>query len=298
MYIIDGKQLAQEVKNQVKAKLKTYLETDGEGRVREAPRLAMIVVGNNPASTTYICNKKKALDELGFYYSEFSFDESVETHEILNQINSLNRNHCYDGIFVQLPLPAHLKEDEILNAIEPEKDVDGFHHTNKEALRVGKVTNRHHHIPCTVLGCHTLINHAASHLNWGGIEGTHVVIIGRSEIVGKPLAQLLSHHNCTVTVCHSKTSPETLKAVCQQADVIVSAVGKPKLVTVDMVKKGAIVIDVGINFIEFDGKRQMVGDVDFEEVKEIAGAITPVPGGVGQMTVAFLMSNLLNAYLK
>ena len=306
MRIIDGKQLAASTRANIKAKHEALLEELQTSHLRWVgrrpseltPHLAIIMVGDNPASETYVRNKKRALDEVGFRYSEFLFDSNVEEKTLIQQINILNQSPAYHGIFVQFPLPKHLNEHRISNAIAKQKDVDGFHEENVADLRHHAIVKGKSHIPCTVVGCLALIQEGMKQLGWDESQtGRHVVIIGRSQIVGKPLAQLLMNLNYTVTVVHSKTPPQTAKAVCQQADIIVSAAGVPNVVTADMVKPGAIVIDVGINFVEINGKRKMVGDVDFESVKEIAGAITPVPGGVGPMTVAYLVSNLFDAFL-
>lgn len=305
MRIIDGKQLAASTRGIIKdrhadllKKLSYNPRLAGINLYNFTPHLAIIMVGNNPASETYVRNKKRALEEVGFRYSEFRFDANVTEEALIQQIKILNQNPAYHGIFVQFPLPKHISEHHISNAIAKPKDVDGFHKDNVADLRNNTIIKGKSHIPCTVVGCLSLIQEGIDQLGWEPQEGRHVAVIGRSKIIGKPLAQLLMNLNYTVTVIHSKTPHETAKAVCQQADIIVSAAGVPNVVTAEMVKPGAIVIDVGINFIEVDGKRKMVGDVDFESVKEVAGAITPVPGGVGPMTVACLVSNLFDAFLE
>lgn len=294
MYIIDGKQLANELKESIKNFAKTEIEKYG------APKLAMIVVGNNPASATYVRNKKRALEEVGFEYEEFHYDEDVTESKLIEVIQFLNGSEEYHGIFVQFPLPKHLNEQYISGFIHPDKDVDGFTDRNV----AGNVKGTRCFIPCTAKACDIIIDHAVQKLYGSSCDnqttnptlGAHVVIIGRSDIVGKPLSHFLTNRNYTVTVCHSKTPKDVLTSLCRQASVVVVAAGVPNLLTAEMVKPGAIVIDVGINFIEIDGKRKMVGDVDFENIKDVAGAITPVPGGVGPLTVANLVGNLYSAY--
>ncbi|TAK06767.1 MAG: bifunctional methylenetetrahydrofolate dehydrogenase/methenyltetrahydrofolate cyclohydrolase FolD [Candidatus Manganitrophaceae bacterium] len=271
---IDGKAIAQ----QVRARVKEEVEKLGPSN---RPGLAAVLVGENPASKIYVRNKRKACEEVGIYSEEHTLPESATEKELLSLIERLNRDPKIHGILVQLPLPKQINERKILDAVVPEKDVDGFHYMN-----VGKlVANEPGFVPCTPLGIVELL--LASGVE---IAGAHAVVVGRSNIVGKPAALLLLHRHATVTICHSKT--KNLEEVCRQADILVAAIGKPQFVKKEMVKEGAIVIDVGINRLP-DGR--IVGDVDFDPVQERAGAITPVPGGVGPMTIAMLLSNTLQS---
>jgi len=243
--------------------------------------LAVIIVGDDPASRVYVNNKKKACEEIGIYSEEYALPSEATEQEVIDIINTLNERDDISGILVQLPLPKHINETNIINAISYKKDVDAFHPVN-----VGKImTGDFDFLPCTPAGVMELIKESGV-----SVEGKECVVIGRSNIVGKPQAMLLLHQNGTVTICHSKT--KNLKEVTKRADILVAAVGRPKFVTADMVKEGAVVIDVGINRTE-EGK--LVGDVDFENVKDTAYAITPVPGGVGPMTIAMLMKNTVKA---
>ncbi|MBI3802287.1 MAG: bifunctional methylenetetrahydrofolate dehydrogenase/methenyltetrahydrofolate cyclohydrolase FolD [Nitrospirae bacterium] len=271
---IDGKMIAQKVRARVK-EVVDQLEPD------HRPGLAAVLVGENPASKIYVRNKRKACEEVGIYSEEHTLPDSATEKEVLSLVDRLNRDPKIDGILVQLPLPKQINERRVLDAVSPEKDVDGFHYLN-----VGKlVANEPGFVPCTPLGIIELL--IATGVE---IAGAHAVVLGRSNIVGKPAALLLLHRHATVTVCHSKT--KNLEEVCRQADILVAAIGKPQFVQKEMVKEGAVVIDVGINRLP-DGK--IVGDVDFEPVQERAGAITPVPGGVGPMTIAMLLSNTLQS---
>ena len=247
------------------------------------PGLAVIIVGENPASQVYVRNKHKACTELGFYSEAVELPEATSRSELLAEIQRLNNDDKIHGILVQLPLPKALQpyESEVLEAIDPLKDVDGFHPVNVGRL----VTGQNALIPCTPHGCIRMLELADIPM-----EGANAVVIGRSNIVGKPMLHLLLGKNATVTICHSRT--RNLAEIVRQADIVVAAVGKPKFVTADMIKPGATVIDVGINRI---APKKLVGDVDFEAVKEIAGAITPVPGGVGLLTIAMLMQNTVAA---
>lgn len=245
------------------------------------PGLAAVLVGENPASKIYVRNKRKACEEVGIYSEEHALPETTSEAELLSLISRLNQDPKIHGILVQLPLPKKIRERRVLDDVIPEKDVDGFHYIN-----VGKlVANEPGFVPCTPLGIIELLR--ASNVE---MAGTHAVILGRSNIVGKPAALLLLHRHATVTICHSKT--KDLNEICRQADILVAAIGKPEFVKKEMVKEGAVVIDVGINRLS-DGR--IVGDVDFEAVQERAGAITPVPGGVGPMTIAMLLSNTLQS---
>lgn len=272
--IIDGKRISAEVKENVKnevARLKEKGITVG---------LAVIIVGNDPASKIYVANKKKACEALGIISEEYIMPASTKTEELIALIDTLNAEKSINGILCQLPLPSHIDEKLVINSISPEKDVDAFHPQN-----VGRImTGDYDFVPCTPAGIMEMLKYAGIK-----IEGKNCVVIGRSNIVGKPMAMLLLHANGTVTVCHSRT--RNIKEICKNADILVSAVGKAGFVTADMVKDGAVVIDVGMN--RENGK--LCGDVDFEQVKEKASAITPVPGGVGPMTIAMLMRNTLTA---
>ena len=247
------------------------------------PRLAVIIVGSDPASEVYVRNKRKACEELGILSDHIALPAETTRAELLACIDALNADRDVHGILVQLPLPAQIAahEEEVLSRIDPRKDVDGFHPVNVGHLAIGVPGLR----PCTPAGCIRMLDYAGI-----PIEGTRAVIIGRSNIVGKPMAHLLLERNATVTVCHSRT--KNLAQVTREADILVAAVGRPHFVTADMVKAGATVIDVGINRI---APKQLVGDVDFDAAAEVAGAITPVPGGVGLLTVAMLMENVVQA---
>ena len=245
------------------------------------PGLAVVIVGNNPASRVYVNSKKKACEELGMYSVEYALKEETTEEELLELISKLNCDDKINGILVQLPLPKHLDEKLIINTIIPEKDVDAFHPVNVGKIMIGDFN----FLPCTPAGVMELIKETGI-----DISGKECVIIGRSNIVGKPQAMLMLHKNATVTICHSKT--KDLAEVVKRADIVVAAVGVSKMVTKDMVKEGAVVIDVGMNRLP-DGK--LCGDVDFDGVSEVASFITPVPGGVGPMTIAMLMQNTLTA---
>ena len=247
------------------------------------PRLAVIIVGNDPASEVYVRNKQKTCEELGILSDHIALPAETTREELLACIDELNADTEVHGILVQLPLPAGLAacEEEVLSRIDPRKDVDGFHPVNVGHLSIGAPGLR----PCTPAGCIRMLEYAGIRM-----EGAHAVIIGRSNIVGKPMAMLLLERHATVTLCHSRT--EHLAEITRSADILVAAVGQPHFVTADMVKPGATVIDVGINRI---APKKLVGDVDFEAVEKVAGAITPVPGGVGLLTVAMLMENAVQA---
>ena len=272
--IIDGKVISAAVKERVK---KGVAELNKKGIT---VGLAVIIVGEDPASKIYVANKKKACEALGIISEEYALPESSTEEELLALVDELNHKKSINGILCQLPLPRHLDEKLIINSILPEKDVDAFHPANVGRIMIGD----YDFVPCTPAGIMEML--AYENIN---PEGKNCVVIGRSNIVGKPMAMLLLHKNGTVTVCHSKT--QNLKEICSKADILVAAVGKAKFVTADMVKEGAVVIDVGMNRV--DGK--LYGDVDYEAVKEKASAITPVPGGVGPMTIAMLMQNTLTA---
>ncbi len=271
---IDGKMIAQQVRIRIKSEVEKL-----PASLR--PGLAAVLVGENPASKIYVRNKRKACEEVGIYSEEHALPETTSEAELLSLISRLNQDPNIHGILVQLPLPKQIQERRVLDAVIPEKDVDGFHYIN-----VGKlVANEPGFVSCTPLGIIELLR--ASNVEMAGM---HAVVLGRSNIVGKPAALLLLHRHATVTICHSKT--KDLNEICRQADILIAAIGKPEFVKKEMVKEGAVVIDVGINRLS-DGR--IVGDVDFEAVQERAGAITPVPGGVGPMTIAMLLSNTLQS---
>ncbi|MBZ4670108.1 MAG: methenyltetrahydrofolate cyclohydrolase/5,10-methylenetetrahydrofolate dehydrogenase [Oscillospiraceae bacterium] len=271
--IINGKEVAARVKAEVRNEVLRLKEKGID------TGLAVVIVGNDPASRVYVNSKKKACEEVGINSYEYALPEETTQDELLKLVGELNADERVDGILVQLPLPKHIDENAIINAISPQKDVDAFHPFNVGRIMIGE----YNFLPCTPAGVMELIKSAGIELS-----GKDCVVIGRSNIVGKPMAMLLLHKNATVTICHSKT--RNLKEICSKADVVVAAVGRANFVTADMVKDGAVVIDVGINRLP-DGK--LCGDVDFEGVKEKAGYITPVPGGVGPMTIAMLMKNTL-----
>jgi len=286
--IIDGKAIANEIKEELKKEIINLQQQYGK-----KPALAVILVGNNPASEVYVRMKKKTSEEVGINSMQILLDEETSQQELLKLINQLNSDNNVNGILVQLPLPSHLNENEIINAIDPVKDVDGFHPVNMGKLVIGQDS----FIPCTPYGCQELIVRTMP-----DIKGKHVVIVGRSNIVGKPLASLMiqknNRANCIVTVCHTAT--KDIGYYTKQADILVVAVGRANMITKDMVKDGAVVIDVGINRIddpENPGKTKLVGDVKFDEVSKVAYAITPVPGGVGPMTIAMLLKNTVKAFI-
>lgn len=273
--LIDGKAVSASVRAQVAQETK---ELVAKG---VTPGLAVVIVGDDPASRTYVNNKKKACAETGIHSEEYALPATTSQEELMHLINELNAKKEINGILVQSPLPKGLDEKAVVDAILPEKDVDAFHPSNVGRIMIGNF----HYLPCTPAGIIELI-----HSQNIEIQGKNCVVIGRSNIVGKPMAMLLLHNNGTVTICHSKT--KNLKEICQQADILVAAVGKPKFVTADMVKPGAVVIDVGM---DRDENGKLCGDVDFAEVEKVAGYITPVPGGVGPMTIAMLLRNTLTA---
>ncbi|MBE6582283.1 MAG: bifunctional methylenetetrahydrofolate dehydrogenase/methenyltetrahydrofolate cyclohydrolase FolD [Ruminococcaceae bacterium] len=272
MNIINGKEISASIRAEIKA------ETE---KMSVRPGLAVILVGSDPASQVYVRNKNKACEEVGFYSEMYTLPEETSMEELLGLIDQLNHSPQIHGILVQLPLPKHLDEEKVILAISPEKDVDAFHPVNVGKIMIGN----HSFLPCTPAGVMELLSRSGI-----DVTGKECVVIGRSNIVGKPQAMLLLHANGTVTVCHSRT--KNLAEICARADILVSAIGKAKFVTPDMVKEGAVVIDVGINRDE-NGK--LCGDVDFENVAPKTSFITPVPGGVGPMTITMLMKNTLTA---
>ena len=278
--IIDGKAFAANVRSQV-ADHVTKLQDD-QGIT---PGLAVVLVGEDPASQVYVRSKGKQTIEVGMKSVEEKFPDDISQDELLDVINRLNEDETIHGILVQLPLPDHINSDLVINAINPAKDVDGFHISNVGLLGTGQKSM----VPCTPLGCLMMLRE-----HHGSLSGKNAVVLGRSNIVGKPMAQLLLNDSCTVTIAHSRT--QNLQDVVKGADILVAAVGRPEMVPPSWVKPGATIIDVGINRIEdADGAKKLVGDVDYKDCVEVAGAITPVPGGVGPMTIACLLANTLTA---
>ena len=278
MNLIDGKKIAAELRNELK------VEVDGiKKKFNKVPGLTVILIGDLAPSQIYVRNKEKSANEVGLKSDVVKYPETVEEQEVLEKINQLNKDPTVSGILVQLPLPKHIDKQKVIETIDPSKDVDGFHPMNVGNLSSGYESS----IPCTPLGCYLLIKKIEPNLS-----GKKAVIVGRSNLNGKPMAQLLLKENCTVTITHSKT--KDLKAECLEADIIVAAVGIQELVKGDWVKKDSIVIDVGINKTE----NGIVGDVDFKEVSKIAKALTPVPGGVGPMTIACLLKNTVDCFKK
>ena len=275
--ILNGKEVAERIKEELKDKVS---ELKNQGIF---PSLAVIIVGDDPASRIYVDNKKKACEKLGIVSEEYALPDKTSEAELIELIERLNKDETVSGILVQLPVPEHINKNRVIETINPKKDVDAFHPVN-----VGKImTGEYDFVPCTPAGIMELIKESGISPN-----GKECVVVGRSNIVGKPMAMLLLHENGTVTVCHSRT--KNLSEKTKNADILVVAVGKPNFVTADMVKEGAVVIDVGINRLE---DKKLVGDVDFDGAKDVAFAITPVPGGVGPMTVAMLMKNTVKAAL-
>ena len=276
--ILNGKQVAAEIRAELKTRAEA-LRKDGI-----VPCLAVLLAGDDPASKIYVRNKKRACEEIGIESRELLFPESVTEEELIAAIRALNEDPAVDAMLVQLPLPKHINEARVLAEIAPEKDADGFHVVNAGRLFTGQTSV----LPCTPAGCMELLRRANVEFS-----GKHAVVVGRSNIVGKPMAMLLLNEHCTVTVCHSRT--KDLARFTRDADILVAAVGRPGMITGDMIKPGAAVIDVGINRLD-NGK--LMGDVDFESAEPVAGAITPVPGGVGPMTIAMLMQNAILAAEK
>lgn len=281
--LIDGKAIAAKVRQKVATHVSRLRDENGI-----TPGLAVVLVGEDPASQVYVRSKGKMTSEVGMNSYEHKLDAETSEADLLKLIATLNADPTVNGILVQLPLPPHLNEELVINAIDPEKDVDGFHISNVGRLGTGQKSM----VPCTPLGCLMMLREYHSTLS-----GLNAVVIGRSNIVGKPMANLLLGDSCTVTIAHSRT--KDLPSVVRAADIVVAAVGRPEMVTGDWIKKGATVIDVGINRIpapeKGEGKTRLVGDVDFASAQQVAGAITPVPGGVGPMTIACLLANTLTA---
>ena len=282
--LIDGKSFAIQIRSEIAAQVKVLLDSKGI-----KPGLAVILVGEDPASQVYVRSKGKQTIEVGMNSYEYKLDRNISEGDLLGLIEKLNADENVNGILCQLPLPDHLNSDLVINSINPEKDVDGFHISNVGLLATGQKSM----VPCTPLGCLMMLR---SEL--GDLSGKNAVIIGRSNIVGKPMAHLLIKDSCTVTIAHSRT--KNIEELCQSADILVAAVGRAEMVKSNWIKEGAAVIDVGINRVEVDPEMsskgyKIVGDVDFESAKNKAGSITPVPGGVGPMTIACLLANTLTA---
>lgn len=278
MELIDGKIISSQIKDELKAEIEVLKNNGITGT------LAVIQVGEDPASSVYVKNKKKACEYIGIGSASYELPESTSEDELLKLIDSLNNDSNINGILVQLPLPKHISEDKVIMAIDPKKDVDGFHIQNVGALCTGSKG----FVSCTPAGIIQLLKRSNVDMC-----GKHCVIIGRSNIVGKPMALLMLRENATVTVCHSKT--ENLKAICREADILIVAIGKPQMINSEYVKEGAVVIDVGIHR---NADNKLCGDVDFDDVACHTSKITPVPGGVGPMTIAMLMSNCVEAIRK
>ncbi|MGR3362585.1 MAG: bifunctional methylenetetrahydrofolate dehydrogenase/methenyltetrahydrofolate cyclohydrolase FolD [Maritimibacter harenae] len=280
--IIDGKAFAAEVRAKVAEHVSALKADHGI-----TPGLAVVLVGEDPASQVYVRSKGKQTVEAGMESFEHKLDVSTSEEDLLALVDKLNNDPAVNGILVQLPLPDHIDEEKVINAIDPAKDVDGFHISNVGLLATGQKAM----VPCTPLGCLMLLRD-----HFGSLSGKEAVVVGRSNIVGKPMAQLLLRDSCTVTIAHSRT--KEIEEVVKRADIVIAVVGRPEMVTGDWLKKGAVVIDVGINRLppaEEGAKGKLVGDVDFASASQVAGAITPVPGGVGPMTIACLLANTLTA---
>lgn len=276
--LIDGKQISREIKDELKGKVAQY---KSEGKECS---LAVIQVGNDPASSVYVGNKKRACEYIGIGSVSYELPEETTEKELLDLIAKLNADDSINGILCQLPVPDHIDEDKIINAIAPEKDVDGFHPQNVGSLVIGQPG----FVSCTPAGIIELLKRSNIE-----IAGKHCVVIGRSNIVGKPMALLMLRENATVTICHSRT--RNLKEICREADILIVAIGRPQYIDAEYVKKGAVVIDVGIHR---DENNKLCGDVKFDEVEPLVSYITPVPGGVGPMTIAMLMNNCVSAMEK
>ncbi len=284
--LIDGREAAAEIIGKVKVARDRLVS-----ELAVKPGLAVVLVGANPASSVYVRNKSRTAEECGFYSEQHTLPEETFEADLLGLVARLNDDAAIHGILVQLPLPKQIDEQKVLLALDPDKDVDGFHPINVGRLATGARDTAL--VPCTPAGCAILVKHALGK----DLSGLEAVVVGRSNIVGKPVARLLLAEHCTVTICHSRT--RDLAAVCRRGDILVAAVGRPQMVKGDWIKPGATVIDVGINRVPAlemgEGKTRLVGDVDFAEASRVAGAITPVPGGVGPMTIAMLMANTATA---
>ena len=287
--IIDGKQIAAELRAQTKEKVTQFIK-----EYNKTPTLAVVLVGEDPASQVYVKTKTKMAKEIGMNVEDHLLEKTVSESDLLNLIDQLNNNNEVNGILVQLPLPEDMDSRLIIDSIDPAKDADGFHAINVGRNSIGGDLLNKTFTPCTPLGCYLMLKKIVPDL-----KGMHAVIIGRSNIVGKPMAQLLLEESCTISILHSKT--KNIEAMARQGDIVVAAVGRPLMVKKEWIKPGAIVIDVGINRIDHPdqaGKTKLVGDVDYDEVSSIASAITPVPGGVGPMTIACLLKNTVEAAFR
>ena len=286
--IIDGKKISQKLKDNLKIEIEKI-----KNSFNRVPGLAVVQIGNVAASSVYVKAKTKAAKEVGITVFDYHLDALTTQSDLLNLINDLNKDEDVNGILVQLPLPKNFNEQIVLDSIHPNKDADGFHPLNVGKLSISKSNDENLLIPCTPLGCLIMLQDEGIDLS-----GKNAVIIGRSNIVGKPMAQLLIKESCTVTIAHSKTI--NIESICKSADILVVAIGKPEVVKSNWVKEGAIIIDVGINRINDveNNKTKLVGDVMFDEVKNKVSAITPVPGGVGPMTIACLLKNTKTAFLN
>ena len=287
--VIDGKLIAAELRAETAVKIENFKK-----EFSKVPTLAVVLVGEDPASQVYVSTKSKMAKEIGMDVEDHYLDATISEEKLLEVVNMLNNDQKVNGILVQLPLPSHIDSRLIIDAIDPIKDADGFHAVNVGRNSIGGELLNKTFTPCTPLGCYLMLKKSVADL-----KGMHAVIIGRSNIVGKPMAQLLLEESCTVTIVHSKT--RNIEELTRQADIIVAAVGRPLMVKKEWIKEGAIVIDVGINRVDHPdnpGKTKLVGDVDFDEVLTVASAITPVPGGVGPMTIACLLRNTVDAAIR
>ena len=287
--LIDGKKIAADLRAETAVKVEAFKKD-----FNKVPTLAVVLVGEDPASQVYVKTKTKMAKEIGMDVEDHFLDTGVAEIDLLKLIDDLNKDDKVNGILVQLPLPSHIDSRVIIDSIDPIKDADGFHAINVGRNSIGGELLNKTFTPCTPLGCYLMLKRSVADL-----KGMHAVIIGRSNIVGKPMAQLLLEESCTVTIVHSKT--RNIEELTRQADIVVAAVGRPLMVKKDWIKEGAIVIDVGINRVdhpENPGKTKLVGDVDFDEVLSVASAITPVPGGVGPMTIACLLKNTVDAAIR
>ena len=286
--VIDGKLIAAELRAETAVKIKNFKK-----EFSKVPTLAVVLVGEDPASQVYVSTKSKMAKEIGMDVEDHYLDATISEEKLLEVVNMLNNDQKVNGILVQLPLPSHIDSRLIIDAIDPIKDADGFHAINVGRNSIGGDLLNKTFTPCTPLGCYLMLKKHISDM-----KGLHAVIIGRSNIVGKPMAQLLLEESCTVSIVHSKT--KNIEEMTRQGDIVVAAVGRPLMVKKDWIKPGAVVIDVGINRVDNPntGKNKLVGDVDYDGVAEVASAITPVPGGVGPMTIACLLKNTLDAALR
>jgi len=286
--IIDGKKIASEMRKKIAQEV-----SDIKKNFNVTPTLAVILVGNDPASEVYVSNKEKSAHSVGMNSIQFKLASDIGENELITKIHELNADKKVHGILVQLPLPTHIDTRKIIHAIDPCKDVDGFHVINVGKLSIGEIDGKNKAIiPCTPLACLNLLKEVKGK----NLAGLKVTVVGSSNIVGRPLVRLLMLESCTVRIANRSTID--LKSECIDADAIIVAAGKPNLITADMVKKSSIIIDVGINRLQVNGVSKLVGDVDFEEVSKVAGHITPVPGGVGPMTISYLLKNTIDCCMK